>query len=136
MPSYRLQSTIVTGLAFLVCLAAAGISASAQATPPPQTSSSAPQTTEQQLADLKERLAALEKTVADPTPTISAERTKKSAPFQGDWTWMNSNGRVVDSPMSTKYFTPEFRADTNYTWNHNHPTDDSMGGSTETFRSD
>ena len=91
---------------------------------------------EQQLADLKARLATLEKTVADSTPNISAERTTKSAPFPGDWTWMNSNGRVVDSPMSTKYFTPEFRADTNYTWDHNHPSDDSMGGSTETFRSD
>ena len=136
MTSYCLKSTIATGLAFLVCLTAAGTSASAQATPSPQTSSSTTQTTEQQLADVKARLAALEKTVADPTPTISAERTTKSAPFPGDWTWMNSNGRVVDSPMSTKYFTPEFRADVNYTWDHNHPSDDSLGGSTETFRSD
>ena len=38
--------------------------------------------------------------------------------------------------MSTKYFTPEFRADTNYTLDYNHPKDDSLGGSTETFRSD
>ena len=106
MPNYHLKSAIATGLAFLVCLTAAGNSASAQATPSPQTSSSTTQTTEQQLADVKARLAALEKTVADPTPTISAERTKKSAPFPGDWTWLNSNGRVVDSPMSTKYFTP------------------------------
>ena len=134
MPSFCSKSAIATGLALLVCLAAAGNSASAQATPATQTSPSTPQTTEQQLADLKVRIAALEKTVADPTPAISAERLKKSAPFPGDWTWMNSNGRVVDSPMSTKYFTPEFRADTNYTWDHNHPTDDSLGGSTETFR--
>ena len=135
MTSYCLKSTIATGLAFLVCLTAAGISASAQATPSTQTSSSAPQTTEQQLADVKARLAALEKTVADSTPNISAERTTKSAPFPGDWTWMNANGRVKDSPMSTKYFTPEFRADTNFTWDHNHPADNSLGGSTETFRS-
>ena len=38
--------------------------------------------------------------------------------------------------MSTKYFTPEFRADANYTLDYNHPEDDSLGGSTETFRSD
>jgi hypothetical protein len=38
--------------------------------------------------------------------------------------------------MSTKYFTPEFRADVNYTLDLNHPEDDSLGGSTETFRSD
>ena len=38
--------------------------------------------------------------------------------------------------MSTKYFTPEFRADANYTLDYNHPEDDTLGGSTETFRSD
>ena len=36
-----------------------------------------------------------------------------------------------DSPMSTKYFTPEIRFDTNYILDYNHPSDDSMGGSTE-----
>jgi hypothetical protein len=69
-------------------------------------------------------------------PEISAERLTKEAPFPGDWTWLNSNGHAVDSPMSTKYFTPEFRADVNYTLDLNHPEDDSLGGSTETFRSD
>jgi hypothetical protein len=69
-------------------------------------------------------------------PEISAERTTKEAPFPGDWTWLNSGGHNVDSPMSTKYFTPEFRADANYTLDYNHPEDDSLGGSTETFRSD
>ena len=38
--------------------------------------------------------------------------------------------------MATKYFTPEFRADANYTLDYNHPKDDTLGGSTETFRSD
>ena len=38
--------------------------------------------------------------------------------------------------MATKYFTPEFRADANYTIDMNHPEDDTLGGSTETFRSD
>jgi hypothetical protein len=58
-------------------------------------------------------------------------------PFPGDWTWLNSNGHATsDSPMATKYFTPEFRADANYTLDYNHPEDDSLGGSTETFRSD
>jgi hypothetical protein len=69
-------------------------------------------------------------------PAMRAEVTTKEAPFPGDWTWLNSNGRVVDTPMSTKYFTPEFRADVNYTLDYNHPKDDSLGGSTETFRSD
>jgi len=69
-------------------------------------------------------------------PEIDAQITTKGEPFPGDWTWLNSNGHAVDSPMSTKYFTPEFRADANYTLDYNHPHDDSLGGSTETFRSD
>ncbi len=69
-------------------------------------------------------------------PEISAERLTKSSPMPGDWTWLNSNGHAVDSPMSTKYFTPEIRFDANYILDYNHPIDDSMGGSTEMFRSD
>ena len=69
-------------------------------------------------------------------PEMRAEVTTKETPFPGDWTWLNSNGRVVDFPMTTKYFTPEFRADVNYTLDYNHPSDDTLGGSTETFRSD
>ncbi len=57
-------------------------------------------------------------------------------PFSyADFTWMNANGRQHDSPWSTKYFTPEFRADVNYIDDFNHPRDDTMGGSTESFRS-
>ena len=80
---------------------------------------------------------------AEPTPAaapappeIDAQTTKKGEPFPGDWTWLNSNGHAVDSPMSTKYFTPEFRADANYILDYNHPHDDTMGGATESFRSD
>ncbi|MGD0631851.1 MAG: outer membrane beta-barrel protein [Terracidiphilus sp.] len=73
---------------------------------------------------------------APPAPEISAETTTKEAPFPGDWTWLNSGGHNVDSPMSTKYFTPEVRFDANYILDYNHPEDDSMGGSTEMFRSD
>lgn len=67
---------------------------------------------------------------------IGAQVTTKGEPFQGDWTWLNSNGHASDSPWSTKYFTPEFRADANYIIDYNHPKDDTMGGSTESFRSD
>jgi hypothetical protein len=37
--------------------------------------------------------------------------------------------------MATKYFTPEFRIDANYMLSYNHPKDDTLGGSTESFRS-
>jgi len=70
------------------------------------------------------------------SPEISAQRTTKGEPFPGDWTWLNSNGHASDSPMATKYFTPEFRADAHYMLDYNHPKDDTMGGATESFRSD
>jgi len=73
---------------------------------------------------------------ATTTPEISAQTTTKGEPFPGDWTWLNSNGHQTDSPMATKYFTPEFRADANYILDYNHPKDDTMGGATESFRSD
>ncbi len=75
---------------------------------------------------------------AAPTPPeIKAETTTKAAPFgYFDQTWLNSGGHNVDSPMSTKYFTPEIRFDANYILDYNHPEDDSMVGSTEMYRSD
>jgi hypothetical protein len=79
---------------------------------------------------------ALAAPAAPPAPEIDAQVTTKGEPFPGDWTWLNSNGHAVDSPMSTKYFTPEFRADANYILDYNHPEDDTMGGATESFRSD
>jgi TolA-binding protein len=69
-------------------------------------------------------------------PEMNAQTTTKGEPFEGDWTWLNSNGHQIDSPMATKYFTPEFRADANYILDYNHPKDDTMGGATESFRSD
>ena len=80
--------------------------------------------------------AATTPAAAPAAPEIDAQVTTKGEPFPGDWTWLNSNGHAGDSPMSTKYFTPEFRADANYNLDYNHPKDDSLGGSTETFRSD
>jgi Putative beta-barrel porin-2, OmpL-like. bbp2 len=77
--------------------------------------------------------------VATPTATsdIPAEVTTKTLPFAyADWTWLNGYARTKDTPLATKYFTPEFRADVNYILDFNHPKDDSMGGSTESFRSD
>jgi hypothetical protein len=74
---------------------------------------------------------------APAAPEISAETTTKSAPFAWfDQTWLNDGGHNVDSPMSTKYFTPEIRFDANYIIDYNHPEDDSMVGSTEMYRSD
>ena len=32
-----------------------------------------------------------------------------------DFTWLNGNARTKDTPYATKFFTPEIRADVNYT---------------------
>jgi hypothetical protein len=70
-------------------------------------------------------------------PAAAETETTKSAPFGWfDQTWLNDGGHNVDSPMSTKYFTPEIRFDANYILDYNHPEDDSMVGSTEMYRSD
>jgi hypothetical protein len=52
-----------------------------------------------------------------------------------DWTWLNGNPRNKDVAFDSKFFTPEIRADITYTYDFNRPIDDSMGGSSELFRS-
>lgn len=60
-----------------------------------------------------------------------------SEPFAfADFTWLNGNARTKVSPMDTKFFTPEIRADVDYVYDFNHPKDDTIGGSSEVFRSD
>jgi hypothetical protein len=62
--------------------------------------------------------------------------TEPTAPFAfADWTWLNGAPRNKDAVWDSKFFTPEFRFDANYISSFNHPQDDSLGGSTETFRS-
>ena len=60
----------------------------------------------------------------------------KKDPFTfADFTWLTGNPRTTESPLDSKVFTGEFRVDTNYTYSFNHPQDDTIGGSSEIFRS-
>jgi TolA-binding protein len=105
----------------------------ASASPTPTTTGAAGSSSS--TAGLPHNLTTESQAAAEPAPKeISAQRTTKGEPFEGDWTWLNSNGHASDSPMATKYFTPEFRADAHYMLDYNHPKDDSMGGATESFR--
>jgi hypothetical protein len=64
------------------------------------------------------------------------KKPAKVEPFSdADWTWLNGNPRTKDEPLDTKFFTPEIRADTVYVFDFNRPTDHSIGGSSELFRS-
>lgn len=70
-----------------------------------------------------------------PSPQPS-EKKAKIEPFSDyDWTWLNGNPRTKTPAFDSKFFTPEIRADVNYVYDFNHPTDHSMGGSSEIFRS-
>jgi hypothetical protein len=73
--------------------------------------------------------------VKSTTPTQEPEK-KKPEPFAfGDFTWLSGNPRTRESPLDTKVFTGEFRADTNFTYSFNKPIDDTISGSSEIFRS-
>jgi len=66
-----------------------------------------------------------------------AAKTPATEPFAfADFTWLNGNARTKEVPLDTKFFTPEIRADVDYIYDFNHPKDDTIGGSSEVFRSD
>jgi hypothetical protein len=70
-----------------------------------------------------------------PTPP---QPTKKqpAEPFAfADYTWLNGNPRTKELAFDSKFFTPEIRADVDYIVDFNHPSDDTIGGSSEVFRS-
>jgi hypothetical protein len=48
-----------------------------------------------------------------------------------DFTWMLSNSRNHDEVLDGKYFSGEFRVDTNYMYDYNHPIDHTLDGTTE-----
>jgi putative OmpL-like beta-barrel porin-2 len=63
-------------------------------------------------------------------------KKEKIAPFSDwDWTWLNGNPRTKEAAFDSKFFTPEIRADVTYTYDFNKPIDNSIGGSSEIFRS-
>jgi len=53
----------------------------------------------------------------------------------GDFTWLNGTSRNKDTVLDTKYFTPEVRFDTHFMEDFNQPTDHTIVGATESFRS-
>jgi hypothetical protein len=75
------------------------------------------------------------KTGAEQQPA-AVSNLAKAEPFAfADWTWMNGNPRTKESPLDTKFFTPDIRFDAAYVYDFNHPKDDTIGGSAEVFRS-
>jgi hypothetical protein len=70
------------------------------------------------------------------TASAAPAKKEKIEPFSDwDWTWLNGNPRNKDTAFDSKFFTPEIRADVTYAYSFNKPIDNSMGGSSELFRS-
>jgi len=104
-----------------------------------------------QLAQPVERAAVVPTAVASapitaaPSPIAEALVTQESVlpakpkpaePFAfADWTWLNGNPRTKEAAFDSKFFTPEVRVDVAYHYDFNHPQDDTIGGSSEVFRS-
>jgi hypothetical protein len=64
------------------------------------------------------------------------DKPQPAEPFAfADWTWLNGNPRTKTPAFDSKFFTPEIRADVDYIVDFNHPQDDTIGGSSEVFRS-
>ena len=83
----------------------------------------------------------IEKVAASAAPQATekgksgAAKVQSTEPFAfADFTWLNGNARTKESPMDTKFFTPEIRADVDYIYDFNHPRDNTIGGSSEVFR--
>jgi hypothetical protein len=74
--------------------------------------------------------------LANASASTAPAKKEKIAPFSDwDWTWLNGNPRNKDTAFDSKFFTPEIRADITYNYDFNKPVDNSMGGSSELFRS-
>jgi len=99
--------------------ARSGIESTKQASDPPASANGklnqeAPQTAETRIAN------------------PSATPAEAEAPFAfADFTWLNGNSRTKDSPLDSKVFTGEFRADISYIYDLNHPQDHTLSGTSE-----
>src|SRR5258708_8291407 len=69
---------------------------------------------------------------AEQEPAKKNEKAKPSVPFAfADFTWLNGASRTKDTPLDTKFFTGEFRWDTQYIYHYKHPIDHTLVGTIE-----
>jgi hypothetical protein len=71
-----------------------------------------------------------------PASAAVAPAVDNQTPFAfADFTWLNGTSRNKDVVVDTPFFTPEVRFDTHYMQDFNQPTDHTIVGATESFRS-
>jgi hypothetical protein len=108
-------------------------SAAASTTVPARSSSSAEPNTPAMAASVSAVPPVSEAVQSSHSSTNSSD--EKSARFAfADFTWLNGNPRTETPAFDSKFFTPEIRADVDYTYDFRHPQDDTIGGSSEIFR--
>jgi hypothetical protein len=84
----------------------------------------------------KQRAAVAQTAAAKPEPAPEPQDKKPAEPFAfADFTWLTGNPRTTEAPLDTKVFTGEVRVDTDYVYDFSHPRDNTIGGSSEIFRS-
>jgi hypothetical protein len=67
---------------------------------------------------------------------LSSDYAPEKVPFGfGDFSWAPGNNGPTDHPLSYGPFTGEVRVDTAFHYSFAHPIDDTIGGSSEVFRS-
>ncbi len=102
----------------------------------PVVSSTTSATVAANVAPISRSLAGWNALPASQSASPQPDKKEKIAPFSDwDWTWLNGNPRTKEPAFDSKFFTPEIRADVTYTYDFNKPQDNSMGGSSEIFRS-
>jgi hypothetical protein len=110
-----------------------------------QTPSQTPSLRSALLAPIKPSVKAAAKPAAAAVPTVPealqapepGPEVDTVTPFAntGDMSWLNGQSREKAPIFDTKFFTPEIRLDVNYLQSLNHPSDHTVDGSTEVFRS-
>jgi hypothetical protein len=99
----------------------------AQATPPQTAQATPPQAQ----SALPPNTAGSTPPAAPATPAVDLQ-----TPFAfGDFTWLNGSSRNKEVAFDSPFFTPEVRFDTHWMTDFNQPTDHTIVGSTESFRS-
>ena len=89
----------------------------------------------QSAAEAKTVATAAPPAAAAAAPPEAAPAVDNQTPYAfGDFTWMNAVPRNHDEVIDSKYFTGEFRVDTNYIYDYWHPIDHTLGGTTEGVR--
>ena len=81
-------------------------------------------------------VAATTSAPARPATPPATPAVNTTDPFAfADFSWLTGNPRTITPAFDSKFFTPEVRTDVNYTYDFRHPADDTIGGSSEVFRS-